>query len=359
MMLNIKNNKVYLIAEIGVNHNGILSLAKKLIKSAKKCGADAVKFQNFKAETLATKNAKKNPYQIKNTNNSETQYKMLKKLELNEKDFFLIKKYAKKNKIDFISSVFDPESIDFLNRKLKLKVIKIPSGEITNYLILKKLNVFKYKILLSTGMCNYKDIIKAINTIAKNKVYELRKGKVFIVNKKIYKKLKKNLYLLHTVTDYPVKDNYANLNCIDQFIKDFQLITGYSDHTLGILASLISVSKGAKIIEKHFTLNTNMKGPDHLSSSNPSEFKKLAENLRTFEIMCGSGEKKLQKCELENVKMSRKSIVAKVLRKKNQKFTYKNLTTKRPGTGLSPFLIKKLINETSNKRYFPDEQIKI
>ena len=162
---------LYFVADIAANHDGDLNRAFKLIELAKEAGAHAAKFQNFKAETLATKNAKKNPYQIKNTNNSETQYKMLKKLELNEKDFFLIKKYAKKNKIDFISSVFAPESIDFLNRKLKLKVIKIPSGEITNYLILKKLNVFKYKILLSTGMCNYKDIIKAINTIAKKKVY--------------------------------------------------------------------------------------------------------------------------------------------------------------------------------------------
>jgi|TARA_B100001971_G_scaffold97559_1_gene90166 sialic acid synthase SpsE len=359
MTLNIKNNKVYLIAEIGVNHNGILSLAKKLIKYAKKCGADAVKFQNFKAEKLVIRNAKKAPYQIKNTNNTETQYKMLKKLELKEKDYFLLKKYAQKLKIEFISSVFDEESIDFLNKKLKSKIIKIPSGEITNYLILKKLNVFKYKVLLSTGMSNYIDIIKAINIISKNKVYELRKGKVFITNKKIYKKLRKNLYLLHAVTDYPLKDKYANLNCIGQFIKDFKLVTGYSDHTSGILASLISVAKGAKIIEKHFTLNKNMKGPDHSASLNPNEFEKMAESLRKFEIMCGSGKKKLQKCELENVKISRKSIVAKVLIKKNQKFTYKNLTTKRPGTGLNPFLIEKLINKTSKKRYFPDEQIKI
>jgi len=359
MMLNTKNNKVYLIAEIGVNHNGLLSLAKKMIKYAKKCGADAVKFQNFKAEKLVTKKAKKASYQVKNTKSNETQFKMLKKLELKEKNYFLLKKYAQKNKIEFISSVFDEESIDFLVKKLKLKIIKIPSGEISNYLILKKLNVFKYKILLSTGMSSYIDIIKAINTIAKKKVYEFRKGKVFIINKKIYQKIKKNLCLLHCVTDYPVKDNFANLNCVDNFIKDFKLVTGYSDHTLGILAPLISASKGAKIIEKHFTLDKNMNGPDHAASSTPKEFKEMTKNIRKFELMSGNGKKKIEKCELKNIKITRKSIVARVLIKKNHKFTYKNLTAKRPGTGLNPFLIKELINKKSKRIFNPDALIKI
>ena len=359
MMLSSKTNKIYLIAEIGVNHNGQFSMAKKMIKHAKKSGADAVKFQNFKAEKLVTKKTKKAPYQVKNTKNTETQFEMLKKLELEEKDYFLLKKYAKKNKIEFISSVFDDESIDFLVKKLKLKIIKIPSGEITNYLILKKLNVFRYKILLSTGMSNYADIIKAINTIAKKKVYELRKGKVFIINKKIYKKIRKNLCLLHCVTDYPVKDNFANLNCIDNFIKDFKLVAGYSDHTLGILAPIVSASKGAKIIEKHFTLNKNMKGPDHLASSNPKEFKEMTKNIRKLESMSGNGKKIIQKCELKNVKIARKSIVARTLIKKNHKFTYKNITTKRPGKGLNPFLIKKLLNKKSKKTFYPDELIKI
>ena len=159
--------------------------------------------------------------------------------------------------------------------------------------------------------------------------------------------MRKNLYLLHSVTDYPVKDSYANLNCIDNFIKDFKLVTGYSDHTLGFLAPLISVSKGAKIIEKHFTISKKMKGPDHLASLTPKEFKEMTKYLRKFEIMSGDGVKKLQKCELKNIKTTRKSIVANVLIKKNQKITYKNLTTKRPGTGLNPFLIKQLINKKS------------
>ena len=359
MTLNIKKNKVYLIAEIGVNHNGKLHLARKLIKLAKSSGADAVKFQNFKTEKLTTKNAKKALYQIKNTKNAGMQYKMLKKLELKERDYFILKKYAKKNKIDFISSVFDPESIDFLNKKLKLKIIKIPSGEISNYLVLKKLNFLKYKILLSTGMCDYNDIIIALNTIAKNTVYELKKGKVYIRNKKIYKKLRNNLYLLHCVTDYPVKDNYANLNCIDNLVKDFKLITGYSDHTTGILASIIAASKGAKIIEKHFTLNKNMKGPDHSASLTPIEFFEMSKNLRRYELMAGDGIKKIEMCELKNINVSKKSIVASTLIEKNHKFTHNNLTAKRPGNGLSPFKIKKLINKKSPKKFLADEQIVI
>ena len=214
--------KPYLIAEIGVNHNGKLHLARKLIKLAKSSGADAVKFQNFKTEKLTTKNAKKALYQIKNTKNAGMQYKMLKKLELKERDYFILKKYAKKNKIDFISSAFDHDSVDFLIKKLNLDIIKIPSGEVSNYLTLNKLNFYKYKILLSSGMCRYKDIVIALNTIAKKKIYELKKGKVLIRSKKIYKKLRKNLYLLHCVTDYPVKDENANLNCIETLSKNLK-----------------------------------------------------------------------------------------------------------------------------------------
>jgi N-acetylneuraminate synthase len=284
---------------------------------------------------------------------------MLKKLELQEKEFFILKKYAKKYKIDFLSSAFDHDSVDFLIKKLRLNIIKIPSTEATNYLTLKKLNFQRYKIILSTGMCKYKDIVLALNTIAKAKIYELRKRKVIIRNKKIYKKLRKKLYLLHCVTDYPVKDNYANLDCINNLIKDFKLITGYSDHTKGILASIISVSKGAKIIEKHFTLNKKMKGPDHSASLNPKEFLAMSKNLRRYELMAGNGIKKIELCELKNVNVSKKSIVASTLIEKNHKFTYKNLTTKRPGNGLSPFEIKKIINKRSKKKFLPDEQIVI
>ena len=357
MMSFKKENKIYVIAEIGVNHNGKISLAKKLIKAAKKAGADAVKFQNFSADNLSTQNAKKAPYQIKNTKNNESQYLMLKGLELKQQDYFKLKKFSKRFKIDFISSVFDTESIYFLLKKLKIKKIKIPSGELTNFLILKELNLKNCQILMSTGMSNIKEIISAINIISKSKIYKFKKNKVKVVNHKMLKKIKKKLTVLHCVTDYPVADKYANLKCIENLSKQLRINIGYSDHTKGIIAPLIAVSKGARVIEKHFTLNKKMKGPDHTASLEPREFKEMVKSLRDFELMCGDGEKKIQKCELKNINIARKSIVAKSLIKKNEKFTYQNLTAKRPGNGLNPMIIKNLINKKSKKTFYPDEQI--
>lgn len=357
MTLNFDIKKTYIIAEAGVNHNGKLSLAKKLVLKAKKTGADAVKFQTFHTESLVTKFAIQAPYQIKNMKKKEKQFNMLKRYELKNKDYFQLKKLCKKNKIDFISSVFDENSISFLLNKLNLKVIKLPSGEINNFLILKKLKLSNYKILISTGMSNYQDIVNVLNTISNKKIYKFKEGKITFKNSKELKKLKKNICIMHCVTDYPVKYNQANLQCIDNIIKDFNLITGYSDHTLGTQASLIAVAKGAKVIEKHFTLSKKMKGPDHLASLEPEEFSKMVKNIREFEIMNGDGKKKLQKCEIQNSKVAKKSIVAKVLINKNEKFTYKNLTVKRPGTGLNPFMIKQLINKKSKKKYYPDQLI--
>ena len=359
MIFPEKKNKIYIIAEIGVNHNGKIALAKKLIKAAKKSGADAVKFQNFTADNLTTRNAKKAPYQIKNTKNNKSQYLMLKDLELKRDHYFILKKFCKKIKIDFISSVFDSESIDFLSKKLKINKIKIPSGELTNPLILNKLSIKNYKILLSTGMGNMKEIIDAINIISKSNIYKYDKNKVKILNHKKLNKIRNKLVVLHCVTDYPVEDKYANLKCIENLSKNLQINIGYSDHTKGTIAPVIAASKGARIIEKHFTLSKKMKGPDHIASLEPQEFSEMVKNLRTFELMYGNGEKKVEKCELKNINIARKSIVAKYLIKKNEKFTYQNLTAKRPGNGMSPMMIKKLINKKSKKTFFPDQQIKI
>jgi len=356
----ISKNNIYIIAEIGVNHNGNLDLAKKLIISAKKSGADAVKFQNFTADNLAVKNSKKAPYQIKNTKKKESQYIMLKKLELKKNDYFYLKDFCIKKKIEFISSVFDEESVDFLSQKLKVNFIKVPSGEITNYLILKKLQKVKNKIILSTGMANVKEIIESLNIIAKKNVFELLKnGNVNIKDIKLHKKLKEKVILLHCVTDYPVDEKYANLSAIDTLQKKLKLDVGYSDHTLGILAPLIAASKGAKVIEKHLTLNKKMPGPDHKASLEPDQFKKMIDYVREFEVMNGNGEKILQKCEVKNINIARKSIVAKKFIKKNEVFSYFNLTTKRPGNGLSPMNIKKLINKKAKKNFQPDELIRL
>ncbi len=356
----ILKNNIYIIAEVGVNHNGDLKLAKKLIIAAKKVGANAVKFQNFSADKLATRNSKKASYQKKNTKKKETQHQMLKKLELRIENYYELKKLCEKINIEFISSVFDEESIDFLSSKLKIKFIKVPSGEITNYPLLRKLQKIKSQIILSTGMANLKEIVNTLNIIGRNKIYKfVNKKKVIIKNRKLHKKLKKKIYILHCVTDYPVENKYANLSAIENLKDNLELNVGYSDHTSGILAPLIAASKGAKIIEKHFTLSKNMSGPDHKASLEPIEFKKMVEYLRIFEVMNGDGQIKIQKCELKNINIARKSIVAKKFIKKNEKFSYLNLTTKRPGNGLSPMRISSLINRRAKNNFKPDELIKL
>ena len=358
MTLNFNNKKTYIIAEAGVNHNGNINIARKLILQAKKAGADAVKFQIFKTSNIVTKSASQAPYQMKNMKKKENQFQMLKRYELNYKKYFMLKNYCKKIKIDFMCSVFDENSINFLIKKLHSNVVKVPSGEINNVLILRNLKLSHYKILISTGMSNYMDITNAINTIARKKVYKLFNSRPIICNKKLYKKIKKKICIMHCVTDYPVQKAHANLECVLKIKKDFNLVTGYSDHTLGTLAPLIAVSKGAKIIEKHFTLNRKMKGPDHLASLEMKEFSKMVKNIRELELMSGDGKKKLQQCEIKNSKVARKSLVAKLHIKKGEKFTLKNLTVKRPGTGLNPFMLEKLINKKSKRKYYPDQIIK-
>lgn len=358
MTLNFNSKKTYIIAEAGVNHNGDIDIAKKLVLQAKKAGADAIKFQIFKASSIVTKSASQAPYQIKNMKKKENQFQMLKRYELDHKYYFLLKDYCKKIKIDFMCSVFDENSINFLLKKLSSQVVKLPSGEINNVLILRNLELSNYKILISTGMSNYMDIVNAINTIAKKKVYKLINTRPFISNKKLYKKIKKKICIMHCVTDYPVQNSQANIECVLKIKNDFNLITGYSDHTLGTLAPIIAVSKGAKIIEKHFTLNRKMKGPDHLASLEPKEFSKMVKDIRELELMIGDGKKKIQKCEIKNSKVARKSLVAKIFIKKGDRFTFKNLTVKRPGTGLNPFMLEKLIKKKSKRNYYPDQIIK-
>ena len=356
MIYNLKN-KIFIIAEIGVNHNGNLSLAKKLILAAKKSGADAVKFQNFTAEKLVTKDAKKAPYQAKNTKNNKSQLDMLKKLELKKDYYYELLKFCKSKKIKFLSSVFDNERIVFLKNELKINTIKIPSGEITNPLILDRLNLKHYYVILSTGMSNIKEIVNAINIISKKVIYKIVNKKIIINNKKEFNIIKKKLIVMHCVTDYPVEDSYANLQCINTLQNDLKIEIGYSDHTKGIIAPLIAVSKGAKVIEKHFTLNKNMNGPDHLASLNPQEFKKMVENIRTFETMNGGGIKKMFNCERINRRIARKSLIANSVIKKGERFTHKNITTKRPGNGVCSSKIKKYINTISKKNYQPDDFI--
>lgn len=358
MMIEKIKKEIQIIAEVGVNHNGKLQRAKKLILAAKKCGANFVKFQNFEADKLSSKKAKMAQYQVKNTKSKSTQFEMLKKLELSKKNYPLLKKFAKKNNIEFLSSPFDEKNYDYLTNHLKCKIVKIPSGEINNYLMLRKISLNKNQIIMSTGMSNLTEIADAINLICKKKIYSVKSNNVKIIKPNLLKYLKKKIFLLHCVTDYPVEDKFANLNAIRTMSDKFQLNVGYSDHTKGILAPVIATTLGAKIIEKHLTLNVNDKGPDHKASLNPNEFKKMVQNIRTFEKMLGNGVKKIENCEKKNFFVARKSLVSKRSIKKGEKFNYENLTVKRPGSGIPASKIYEYIGKLSKFSYKTDELIK-
>tara|TARA_Y100001958_G_scaffold158714_1_gene157467 strand:+ start:32 stop:1033 length:1002 start_codon:yes stop_codon:yes gene_type:complete len=330
--------KTFIIAEAGINHNGKISQAKKLVDAAVKSGADAIKFQTFLATSLATQTAKKVDYQ-KRYDRNESMLQMLKKNELTFNQFSIIKKYCDKKKIEFISSAFDEESIIFL-KKLRLRYFKIPSGEITNYPLLKIISKLNKKVLISTGMSNIKEI-----------------KKTFILLQKLGLK-KKNIIIMQCNSTYPAPVNQLHLNVIRTFKKKFKTFVGFSDHSENILAPSIAVAMGAEFIEKHFTISKSLKGPDHFFSLNPNQFKSMVENIRYTENMMGKINKFVTKNELENRSISRKSIVAKNKIKKGEKFTIYNLTTKRPGNGISPMNWTKVIGQKAKRNYKIDDQIK-
>tara|TARA_A100001011_G_scaffold400022_1_gene511795 strand:+ start:313 stop:1308 length:996 start_codon:yes stop_codon:yes gene_type:complete len=329
--------KTFIIAEAGINHNGKLSIAKKLANKAKQVGANAIKFQIYIAEDLATKKAKKVGYQKKNDKN-KNMLEMLKKNQLSFDDFKKLKKHCDKKKIEFISSAFDEKSLKFL-KSLKPNYYKIPSGEITNYPNLKLISKFNKKLLISTGMSNLHEIKKIINLITK-----------FGISKK-------RIVLLQCNSSYPTNVYNANLNVIKTFKKKFNVKVGYSDHTEDLEAPAIAVALGAEFIEKHFTLNKFMKGPDHFFSLTPSEFKKMVINIRKTEKLLGSNKKFVLKGEKLNRRLSRKSIVAKKSIKKGEKFSLKNLTTKRPWDGVSALNWTRILKKRAKKNYQENEKI--
>ena len=358
MILNSKNKNPYVIAEAGVNHNGNYNLAKKLIKEASICKADAVKFQIFDASVLTTNNTPLAFYQKKNLKRNISQLKMLKNLELSSENFIKLKNYAKKLNIDFLVSIFDEKSLKFAEKELKCRTIKIPSGEITNFFLLKDLNLKRYNIILSTGMSNLKEIAESLNVISRNKVFSITKNKIKILNKTKHSFLKKKIFLLHCISDYPAEKKYLNLNSIKTLFEGFQLPVGFSDHSKGSLASCLAVAKGALVIEKHFTLNKKMIGPDHSSSLYPSEFKEFVNDINDTVLMLGKFEKKIQNCEKKNIKVVRKSIIALKSIKKDELFSFKNLNAKRFKEGISPMDVNKFINKKAKRNYKKDEVIK-
>jgi len=337
-MSKIKS-KVIVIAEAGINHNGKLLLAKKLVDVAKKCGADYVKFQTFNPNLITTSKSKLAPYQRKFISNIDKQKKLLRKLSLSNNEFIKLSKYCKKKKIKFLSSPFDIQSISFLkSNKFNLDYFKIPSGEITNYPYLKEIGKSKKKILLSTGMASIKEIINAKNVLIKNGTK------------------KDNIILMHCISDYPTEEKNINLNFI-RTLKKISKIVGFSDHSEGFVASNLAIAIGANVIEKHFTLNKTMKGPDHQMSLDPIGLKIFIKNLRNTEVILGKDKKIITVGEKILKKYARKSIVTKKKIKKGELFSKNNLTTKRPGDGKNPMMWNKIIGRKSKKNFNIDEKI--
>ena len=338
--MNSRRKKVFIIAEAGCNHNGSIKLAKKLVDHAVMAGADAIKFQTFKTENLVTKNAKKAKYAYSKTNKKETQFQMQKKLELSHDDFIILKKYSSRNNILFLSSTFDIPSTLFL-KKMNLEIIKIPSGEIVNKPNLEVIGRLNKKIILSTGMAKMQEISNAINILTKAGTN------------------KNKITLLHCNSDYPSKFKDLNLKSIPYMRDKFGVNIGFSDHSLGIEASITAVVLGATVIEKHITTNKKLPGPDHEASINKDEFAQLVQSIRNVELSIGNYKKKPSKNELKNKIAIRKSIKAAIDIKKGEKFSIKNLTIKRPGDGLSPFRYDKILGKKAKYNFKKDQNIKI
>ncbi len=331
-------NNVFIIAEAGVNHNGSLDLAKQLVDVAVDCGVNAVKFQTFKASALVTKQAKQADYQIENTGKQESQFEMLQRLELSEQDHNDLITYCHQKNIEFMSTPFDLQSIHFLNT-LGVKRFKIPSGEITNYPYLKMIGGFNKEIVLSTGMANIGEVEAALNVLIESGTS------------------RKQITILHATTDYPTQMQEVNLKAMQTLAQAFKVNVGYSDHTLGIEVPTAAVALGATMIEKHFTLDKNMEGPDHKASLEPDELMAMVKAIRNIEVALGNGIKRPTVSELKNIPIARKSLVAACDIKKGERFTEQNLTIKRPGMGISPMRWNEFVGQKALKDYTIDSLI--
>ena len=331
-----------IIAEAGVNHNGSLELAKQLVKKAYEAGADYVKFQTFKAEKGISRKAKKAVYQIENTGKEEeSQLEMVKKLELSYEDHQILIDYCNELGIKFFSTAFDFDSIDYLH-SLRLGIWKIPSGEVTNYPFLKRVAAFNEKTILSTGMCDMVDVRAAVDALYKNGLS------------------KENLILLHCNTEYPTPFEDVNLKAMDALREEFGVEVGYSDHTKGIEVPIAAVALGATVIEKHFTLDRNMEGPDHKASLEPDELKAMVSAIRNIEkAVGGDGTKHISVSERKNIAIARKSIVAAKDIKKGELLTEENLTVKRPGTGITPMRWEEVLGTKSIRDFVEDELLEL
>jgi N,N'-diacetyllegionaminate synthase len=326
--------RVFVIAEAGVNHNGSVELALELAKTAAACGADAVKFQTFRADRIATRSAAKARYQLSQTDNTESQFEMLQRLELSAQDHRRIIDYCGQLGIQFLSSPFDEESVDLLD-EMDIARFKIPSGEITNFPLLQHIAAKGRPIILSTGMATLGEVEEALLALQAAGATEIT--------------------LLHCVTEYPAPLDQINLKAMQTLRAAFGLPVGYSDHTPGIEVSIAAVAMGAEMIEKHFTLDRSLPGPDHKASLEPPELKQLVEAVRNVESALGNGIKLPAPCERPNIAIARKSIVAARPLHSGQQLRAEDLSIKRPGTGISPKLLPMLIGHTLRTSLEEDE----
>ncbi len=331
------NEKVLIIAEAGVNHNGSLDMAKKLVDAAKECGADIVKFQTTKLDSLVSKFAPMADYQKKNIGAEESQKEMLSKLLLDFDEFRELAEYCKKDGIQFLSTPFDIESIRFLSDMQD--IWKVPSGEITNYPYLVEIGRTGKRVILSTGMAVMDEIQAAIDVLKENGTTDIT--------------------ILHCTTEYPAPVQDVNLNVMQTMRDVFGYPVGYSDHTQGIEVDLAAVALGATVIEKHFTLDRKLPGPDHKASLEPSELKAMVDGIRKIELALGTSEKRPSEAELKNRLVARKSIVARKAIKAGDELTEDNITTKRPGSGINPMRWKEVVGTKAIRDFSEDELIEI
>lgn len=329
---------MFIIAEAGVNHNGSLDLAKQLIDVAAESGADAVKFQTFKADNLVTKKAQKADYQKQNTGTNESQYEMIKKLELSEAAHHELIAHCRKCRIQFLSTPFDHESIELLNR-LGMAIFKIPSGEITNLPYLRHIGSLKKEVVLSTGMADLGEVEDALDVLTSA-------GTPL-----------EHITVLHATTEYPCPMNEVNLRAMQTIRNAFGVRVGYSDHTQGIEIPIAAVAMGASVIEKHFTLDRTMEGPDHKASLEPNELKAMVAAIRDVEKALGDGIKKPTPSEARNKPVARKSVVASRPIRAGEQLSTENLTVKRPGGGISPMRWDEIVGTLADRDYQADEAL--
>lgn len=334
----MRANQTLIIAEAGVNHNGDLLLAKHLIDVAAEAGADYVKFQTFSADRIVSQSASKAEYQQQVTDASETQYEMLKRLELSNEMHLELIKHCEEKSIKFLSTGFDIESVDLLVG-LGIDLIKIPSGEITNLPYLRYIGLLGLPVILSTGMSTMDEIGNALTVLESSGLSRTQ------------------ITVLHCTTEYPTPMVEVNLRALNSINKTFGVVVGYSDHTVGIEVSIAAVALGASVIEKHFTLDRSLPGPDHKASLEPNELIAMVKAIRNIEVSFGSGIKEPTLSEIKNLRIARKSIMAKQQIVKGEILSTTNLTVKRPADGISPMHWDLLVGQIASRDYLPDEMI--